>query len=148
MRGVSAVLRIAREQLNARGQHRTPMIIAVGFPIMGGVLFVLSKFLHPGEPTNVPPPPGGAGQMNLLAISYGFFFIGGLFAFGALQDRKRERERKEQQDEIARLAAESLDRILVHRFERKPLTREQVDTLRQIQKMAPATSAIGELLGP
>lgn len=146
MRGVTAVLRIAREQLSARGQNRTPMFIVVGFPILGGVVFVISKVLHANERVNLPSTDDRGGPMNLLAISYGLFIVGGLFAYGAIQDRKRERERREQQDEICRLAAESLDRILAHPFEKRPLTREQVDTLREIQKKVPANPAVGELL--
>jgi hypothetical protein len=134
MRSASAILRITREQIMARGQLSVYPKLTYGFLLLGGILFGVSPWLSPDLKKSA--MPAAAGCIALAAI----------LAYGAVTSHRERRASIVQEREIYRLATEALERLLVHPFPRKPLTREQVDTLKDLIRRSPNSTALRELL--
>jgi hypothetical protein len=133
MRSVSAVLRIAREQIEARGDLGKQPYYAAFF---GAVALAIA---------------GGAFLLPEELRRQAFFIAGGLslaflaFAGGAISTRRVRNMNLAQEREIRERAGAALEAILAHDFPLKPLTREQTETVQSILK-ARKSEALARLL--
>ncbi|AIE87548.1 hypothetical protein OP10G_4180 [Fimbriimonas ginsengisoli Gsoil 348] len=134
MRSASAVLRITREQIHARGQLSIYPKLALWF-LEGGVALLLASRFLPAD-TQKSVMPGALGALALSAI----------LGYGAFTGREDRKASLLAEHEIYRLATEALDKIVAEPFPRKPLTREQVDTLKDLVKRSPTSMGIREFL--
>jgi hypothetical protein len=133
MRSVTAVLRIAREQIEARGDLGKQPHYAIFFGGLGLVAIALSFVL-----TEMQRPllMGGGGAI-LAALA---------FVFGHLKTAQARTLNLRQERAIRQSAKEALEHILTHPIESKPLTREQRDTLGDILKRTGESEALRRLL--
>lgn len=134
MRSLSAVLRITREQLDARG--------GLGhYPVVTMIAGVISLALLGA----LPFMPKELRDM-VIKVSLGGPLITLILAYATWTSRKPRRAAIAQEREIRKLAVQSLEKILETPFTMKPLLREQVDTLRGLLKHYPDSSRIRQLL--
>lgn len=124
MRSVTAVLRIAREQLDARGSLGSYPYIAAGLAVCTVVSAVAIRAIP-----NLPEQTKG--------IDVGFAALTAIVLFGVWHARHERRAGMAQEREIRRLAADALMEILDHDFRRKPLEREHIQTLQDLIKREP-----------
>ena len=134
MRSVSAVLRITREQVMARGNLSHYPRIALAFLCLAGVCFLVMPVLPPDLKSAAPKAAVG-----LVAMS-------AILGYGSITSSRDRKAAQVQEREIYRMAVDALEQILVHPFARKTLTREQVDTLRTLLKQSPSSAPVRELL--
>lgn len=134
MRAVTAILRIAREQIQARGSLRDYPRTTAFLGVVSAIVLAVMPFL-PAETRQSVMPVAIGGPLVTLA-----------FGYGSLSTLRARKASNAQEREIVRLATESLERVLRHEFPRKPLQREQVDTLQTLLKHAPNSTALRSLL--
>lgn len=123
MRSVSAVLRIAREQLEARGSLGSYRGLSVFFASMGVVALGVSFAMK--------------GDLAEKIRTGGYFALGvaALLLLGILQVRHAARASRAQEAEIRRLTIEALERIVASpEFKPKPLDWTQSLVLSRIMK--------------
>jgi hypothetical protein len=125
MRSVSAVLRITREQLEARGHLGAYPVIFAGAAAITAAAALAGTRLPPAIAEHSLKIVFG-GAAATLALGYGTWNV-----------RLERRAALAQEREIRRLAAETLVAILKHDFKRKPLLREQEQTLRDLMRREP-----------
>lgn len=121
MRSVTAILRITREQLDARGALGSYPYIAAGLTAISiGVL--LADFTIPGF----------ADHARMLTI--GVPSVALMVWAGVWHARHERRSGLAQEREIRRMAADALAKVLEHDFRRKPLEREHILALQDLIK--------------
>lgn len=133
MRAATAVLRIAREQLDARGNLGAYPRLAMG----AGAALIAALVIGALVPQTLRQ------QATIAQIASASAFLPLLY--GSWSSRQDRRASLAQEREIRRLARLALEEILAHDFDRKPLLREQEATLREILRHEPS-SALSELL--
>ncbi len=125
MRSVRSVLRITREQLDARGSLGGFPYLAIGLSVIALVALAMVLF----------------GPRELLVTArmalIGFGTTAAATIYGVLNTRHERRANLVQEAEIRRLAADSLQEILAHEFPRKPLEREHIAILQELIKREP-----------
>ncbi len=135
MRSVSIVLRVAREQLEARGGlgHYPALAIITG--VVFGLSFVVKGFLPPDMQANAPKIQLGLGLVT-VALLIGVYLTGHDRKTGVAQEKA-----------IIDLSRQTLDRIVSNpSFKAKPLDFTQDLTLKRLianSKDCPAASLLG-----
>ncbi|MEZ0327765.1 MAG: hypothetical protein ACAH95_17865 [Fimbriimonas sp.] len=122
MRSVSAVLRIAREQIEARGDLGKQPYYAAFFAAVALALLGVSFFF----PEDL--------RKKAWMMSGGMFLAFFAFLAGAVSTRKARGMNLRQERAIREKAGWALEELLKHDFQLKPLLREQQETLSEIQK--------------
>jgi hypothetical protein len=135
MRSVTAILRITREQMGARGSLSHYPRAAIACSIAAAGLWTVLAFLPP------------AVRQKLMPISIGVVLVTGTLTYGAVSGASDRRAAVEQERKLQQLAADSLEAILGSPFPRKPMEREHLDTLRDLVKAFPDRYSLRELLG-
>jgi hypothetical protein len=134
MRALSAVLRISREQLISRGNLGAyPLVTAISAAaslILVGILPFLPKDIRD----------------SVTKVAIGAPFITLVFAYATWTSRHMRRAAVADEKAIVELTVGSLEKILAVPFTRKPLQREQIDTLRTLLKRQPNSQLIRTLL--
>ncbi len=124
MRSVTGILRITREQLDARGSLGSYPYIAGGLIALSGVAFVLAQ--------TVPNLPE-----QFRALEIGLPITAFMVLFGVWHARHDRRAGMAQEREIRRMAADALSKLLEYDFRRKPLAREHIMTLQDLIRREP-----------
>jgi len=128
MRSVSAVLRITREQLNARGELGLYPPASAIMGILGVAALAGMRFAGPELRTMLIQAAAGCGGLSIMLL-YGVYSTRDVRSANVAQERA-----------IRALAIYSLERIIAHDFRRKPLLREQDQTVRELLKTQPQSS--------
>ena len=134
MRSITAVLRIAREQLEARGGLGKQPYYGVFFGVLSLLGFGASMF----APAEL--------RTTFLAGSAGIMLAALAFGYGSLSTRTARNLNLAQEKEIRNLAGAAVSKILENNIDLQPLTREQVDTVSEIVKQHPQHGSISRLL--
>lgn len=124
MRSVTAVLRITREQLDARGALGSYPYIAVALGVLSVAVFLVARFV-----------PNLPSQVRMLEI--GLPATTALVLFGIWHARHERRAGVAQEREIRRMAADALALLAAQDFRRKPLEREHILTLTDLLRREP-----------
>jgi hypothetical protein len=134
MRSVSAVLRITREQIEARGELGHQPHLAAFFGGVALILFAGSFFV----PATLRPQAWSlSGGLTLAFLA---------FSAGSFATRHARKMNVEQEREILAGARNALQEILKHGIVLKPLTREQKETVMSILKQEGENPALDQLL--
>ncbi len=136
MRSVSAVLRITREQLDARGQLGT-------YPVFAWVAAALTVL---GLISRVMVPEKYLEFATKLAIGSGCAFL--LLLISIIPTRNSRRRNVKQEAAIREAAVNSLSKILEYEIELKPLTFEQETTVKLLLKKHEGAENLKKLLKP
>jgi hypothetical protein len=134
MRSITAILRIAREQLEARGGLGKQPYYGIFFAGIG-LIGLATSFVLPQEM-----------KLPVMGASAGILLAAGAFSYGAWTTRKERALNLAQEGEILDRAGESIRRILEHDIPLQPLTREQRETIWDIMKRHPQHAPIRSLL--
>jgi hypothetical protein len=134
MRSVTAVLRITREQIDARGQLSIYPRLALAFALASPVLFSIQSRLPKELQSKALPAAIGLGALSLILF------------YGSVSTHKERQASVAQVKRIQALAAETLETLLKVEFTWKPLTREHLDTLRDLIKVHPEKDCLKVLL--
>jgi hypothetical protein len=134
MRSIAAVLRITREQMEARGGLGKQPYYGVFFGVIG-FLGMIAALIAPTDLRN-----------TFLAASAGILLAGIAFGYGAWSTRTDRSLNLAQEKEIRDRAGAAIAAMLQHDFDLQPLTREQRDTVHEILKQHPQHAPIGKLL--
>jgi hypothetical protein len=124
MRSVTAILRITREQLDARGSLGSYPYIAAALIVMSLLVFLLAWFVP-----NLPE--------TFRALEIGLPITAAMVLFGVWHARHDRRAGVTQEKEIRRMASDALAQLVPHDFRRKPLEREHIMTLQDLIKREP-----------
>lgn len=134
MRSISAVLRITREQLEARGQLGIyPSLATIAFAIC--LASWILRFVLTGDFSEL---------AQKFAIGSGA--VGVLLMLGVAKVWNPRRENLRQEQIIRELAAKSINTILQSQPPLKPLLREQRDTVKEIVRKVSDSGQVAELL--
>lgn len=124
MRSVTAILRITREQLDARGALGSYPYIGAGMAVISAGILLADAFI-----------PGFAEHARMLTIGVPAVT---LMVFAGVWHARHERKAGvAQEKQIRRMAADALVKVIAHDFRRKPLEREHVLALRDLMKREP-----------
>jgi hypothetical protein len=134
MRSISAVLRITREQLEARGQLGSYPVLAIGGFAILAIALVALPFTHDDV------------HALLEKTVYGSAAVAVLLTFGAVRVRHARKSNLAQEDQIRSLAVATLNAILAKNPKLKPLEREQVATVKELMKKVKGSGQISSLL--
>ena len=134
MRSISAVLRIAREQVDARGELGIYPILAW----VAGVICVLSLAVRPFAPEKT------LELVTKVEIGSACAFV--LLLVGSVPNQRARRVNKAQVQRILEMTGETLEAILEAEPALKPLTREQVQTLGDVVRKTAASERVRALL--
>ncbi len=133
MRSVTAVLRIAREQIESRGDLGKQPYYAAFFAFVALTIFGVS-FLFPPEL-----------RQKAWLVAGGMVFAFLAFAAGSLSTRRARSMNLQQERAIREKAGLALEQLLLHEFPVKTLTREQRETLDAIKKQRGARNEFARL---
>ncbi len=134
MRSISAVLRITREQLDARGQLGVyPVFAWVAAAVTGGGLFARLALGDKYSEWTTKTAIGGACVFLLLLVSI-------------IPTRHSRKGNLGQEQAIRDAAVESLNRILEYEPDLKPLTIEQETTVKILLKKSKGSERLRMLL--
>lgn len=125
MRSVSAILRLTREQLHERGNLGVYPKLFKGACVLLAIAFPFGPLSH-GETFDL-----------WLKVMLGLGAVAAALGYGVWDARELRQERTRQEAAIRTLAADALAEILRHDFPRKPLLREQEQTLRELMRAVP-----------
>lgn len=124
MRSVTGILRITREQLDARGSLGSYPYIAAVLIVLSLGVFVLARIVP-----NLPD------TFRMLEIGLPVTAVAVLY--GVWHARHDRRAGVAQEREIRRMAADALSKLAEYDFRRKPLEREHVMTLQDLIRREP-----------
>jgi len=134
MRSISAVLRITREQLDARGQ----LGIYPVFSWIAGSASIL------GLAVRLVGPPNFAEIATKTALGAGTVFL--LLLASTVPSRHSRRTNVEQEKLIRKMAVDALQKLLESQPTLKPLTFEQEVTVKILLKTSPTAESLRTLL--
>lgn len=146
MRGVTALLRIARKELGACMVQRGTLRLGYCLSAVGAVCAYLELLVRPNTAPLKGWTPSSDAPAILFTMAVSLFVFAGISFASALSGKRNVQQYNLERERICQMAAISLERILAHPFERKRLNSEQIDIFWIILRVAPTAAHTAELL--